>query len=333
MFAIPVNHISGYEIRDMEQAVAARPVAPCESEARIDICIPMYRHNPSELIRDLARQRSAANTTLTVYDDGSCDPALTQAVTAALAEYPGRAHLIGETTNLGRSQARNALIAAAESDWLLFLDSDMRIPGHDFLTLYRRAAAQQRHPCCIVGGFGVDPDSVTPGNRLHALQSIRSECVDAADRNRDPGRYVFTSNIFLHRKLYAEVPFDSRFNGWGWEDVEWGLRLAQAFPVLHIENRAMHLGLDEDVTLLNKYENSAQNFMRMLESHPDSVKRMPVYRMANHLTHLPALRALIWATRRAALSHNRTIPNRVRLLALKLFRVSVYARALNAASS
>lgn len=317
----------------MQQILNADTSALCKAGMQIDICIPMYRQDPSELIRDLAGQPTAENTTLTVYDDGSCDPVLTRAVTAALAEYPGRGRLIGQSENRGRAQARNALIEAAAADWLLFLDSDMRVSGQDFLLKYRDAAAHQGRPCCIVGGFGVDMGSVTRANRLHAMQSIRSECVDAAARNLDPGRYVFTSNIFLHRKLYADVPFDGAFTGWGWEDVEWGLRLAETFPVLHIENRALHLGLDEDIALLHKYENSAQNFMRMLERHPDSVKRMPVYRMASRLTYLPALRALTWAMRRAALSQSMTIPGQVRLLALKLFRVSVYAQALNAANA
>lgn len=292
----------------------------------IDICIPIYRHDPSILIRQLSRQHGAADCRLHIYDDGSEDPQLTLAISDALAGFPGQTLLTTATVNHGRAAARNALIAAATSDWLLFLDGDMQIDGQDFLTNYAHAARDQAKPCTIVGGFGIDLSTVTRATMLHALQSRKSECLTALMRNSDPGRFVFSSNIFLHREIIEKVQFNPKFHGWGWEDVDWGLSVARQFPVIHIDNAAIHLGLDEDAALLRKYEMSGPNFLLMLEDHPESVRRMPIYRYARLASYLPLLGMLTRATRRAATAIH--LPTHFRLLALKMFRVSVYAQVL-----
>ena len=296
----------------------------------VEICIPIYCHDPTVLIQSLARQHFAAETALRIYDDGSADPDLTARIQSALAQYPGPTTLMTAGENLGRAKARNALISAAQADWLLLLDGDMEVTGEHFLQAYREAALLQGEPCCIVGGFGVDMRKATPTTLLHALQSRRSECLDAITRNRDPGRYVFTSNIFLHRRIFAEVPFNGQFRGWGWEDVEWGPSVQRRFPGFPIANAGSHLGLDEDRALLRKYEHSGQNFLLMLEEHPESVRRMPVYRIARTFSHVPWLGALTWASRRAVLSGRHVLPAYLRLCALKLFRATIYAQALHA---
>lgn len=301
-----------------------------DANRMVDICIPVFRDDPCELIRQLSRQIQADRTVLHIYDDGSCDPALTGRISAALADYPGRADLMTIPVNLGRAAARNALIQAAQGDWLLFLDGDMRIDGADFVLAYLDAAARQNRPSCIVGGFALDFKQVRPATRLHALQAARSECLDAAMRNSDPGRFVFASNVFLHREIIESIQFNSSYRGWGWEDVDWGLNIARRYPVLHIDNPAVHLGLDDDLTLLRKYAESGPNFMLMLRDHPEDVRRMPLYRYASLSSHLPFLGAMTWSMRQMVIRGRSVLPARLRLLALKLFRVSIYARAIEA---
>lgn len=296
----------------------------------VAICIPVFHDDPSSLIAQLSRQRGAEQATLLVYDDGSADPDLTARITAALEGFPGHKRLITAERNLGRAAARNALILEAKADWLLFLDGDMRLDHDGFLMSYMEAATLQPGPCCIVGGFGVDGTIVTETTRLHALHSQNSECLNADARRRDPGRFVFTANIFVHRQIALNAPFNDRFRGWGWEDVDWGLGVVSAWPVVHIDNPAIHLGLDEDAVLLRKYEGSGPNFVLMLKTHPESVRRMPLFRIASRVAHLPFLGGLTWASRRAVLMRHPALPLRLRLVALKVFRVSIYAQCLNA---
>lgn len=308
-----------------EMKIARRP----RRASDIDICIPVYKTDPTPLILQLAQQNGAERAALRIYDDGSGDPELIRTIRQALARFPGRTTLIEGFENRGRSVARNALLSVAESDWLLLLDCDMRLPDAGFLDVYRAAVEGQPGPCCIVGGFQIDPQSITSATRLHALQSMMSDCLPAQVRSVDPGRYVFTSNIFMHRTIAESVRFDEGFAGWGWEDVDWGLRIVTRYPVHHIDNPAVHVGLDTTSSILRKYMESVQNFLRMLESHPEAVARMPVYRWASQFSRLPGCGVLVFVARGCA--NAGVVPPRVRLLALKVYRAGLYGSEMHRA--
>ncbi len=309
-----------------EMKIARRP----QRTSDIDICIPVYKTDPTPLILQLAGQNGAGRAALRVYDDGSGDPDLIHRIRQALARFPGRTTLTEGFENKGRSVARNALLSAAESNWLLLLDCDMRLPDDGFLDAYRAVAMGQAGPCCIVGGFQIDPESVTRETRLHALQSMLSDCLPAQVRSTDPGRYVYTSNIFMHRTIAESVRFDEGYSGWGWEDVDWGLRIVSQYPVHHIDNPAVHMGLDTTPSILRKYVESVQNFRRMLESHPDTVARMPIYQWAHQFARLPGCGALIFMARSCA--NAAILPPRLRLVALKVYRAGLYGSELHRAS-
>ena len=122
------------------------------------------------------------------------------------------------------------------------------------------------------------------------------------------------------------VPFDDGFKGWGWEDVDWGLNVAKTYPVRHIDNTATHLGLDDTDTLLRKFGNSAQNFARLAQRHPDAVKSMQLYRIARKFRNLPARRFLQGLARFGARSA--TLPDGLRLACLKTYRALAYSREI-----
>ncbi|MEO1641807.1 MAG: glycosyltransferase family A protein [Pseudomonadota bacterium] len=295
-------------------------------EAALSICVPAFKDSADALLASLVRLEGAEQCTLLIFDDGSGDVELTRVLARQILRFPGPTRLITAPKNAGRSHARNRLIALAETDWILFLDADMRPDEEDFLTRYLEAAAGADAPALIPGGFSLKYAHPTDETRLHAAQSLASECVTADVRAKEPGRYVFTSNILVHRDILEAVQFDDAFQGWGWEDVDWGLRVAADYPVKHIDNSATHLGLDSDEALMAKYGGSAANFALALERHPEALKRTPLYKVARTLSHLPGrglLKALAgWMARR------RVLPLKLRLFVLKLYRAAAYAEAL-----
>ncbi len=301
---------------------------PAKAGRRFDICVPVYCYDATPLISALAQLDDAAHIGLCVYDDGSNDPALTEALRAALADYPGPTSLISAPENRGRSAARNALIDAAVAEWLLFLDADMLPDAPDFITRYEKAIATAAGPALIVGGFSLKQVSPDAATRLHAAQSASAECLPAAIRTKRPGAFVFTSNLLVHRDILSKFEFCPEFAGWGWEDVDWGLRVGREFPIIHIDNSATHLGLDTETVLLRKYGSSTGNFARVVARHPEAVKVMPVYRAARALKRLPARGAVIGAARWAASPAGRFLPLAVRLYALKIYRAALYASVL-----
>ena len=292
----------------------------------ISICIPTWRDGADALLCSLTRLPGAERCTLSVFDDGSQDPALTRHLTRQIMRFPGPARLICAPQNAGRSHARNRLFELADTDWILFLDADMQPDDTDFLTRYLAIIEAQAAPALVAGGFSLEHAHPTAQTRLHAAQSLASECVPAEARAQAPGRYVFSSNILVHRDVLAAVSFDPAFTGWGWEDVDWGLRVAAAFPVTHIDNCATHLGLDPDAALIEKYASSADNFYKLVKRHPEEMQATPLYRAAKRLSSLWGLGLLRSVSRHLALMQR--LPIKVRLFALKLFRASVYGARL-----
>lgn len=294
-----------------------------DGQALISICVPTYMDSADALLASLVRLDGAEQCTLLVFDDGSGQAELTRLLAAQILRYPGPARLITAPANRGRAHARNRLTALAETDWTLFLDADMRPDDADFLKRYLDAAEGCDGPALIAGGFSLKHAVPTAETRLHAAQAAASECLPAQVRAKAPGRYVFTSNILVHNEILDTVTFDDEFRGWGWEDVDWGLRVAAEHPVHHVDNPATHLGLDRDTALMDKYARSGANFSRALARHPAALKATPLYRAARLVSRLPARRAIAALARRTA--RTRALPLKLRLFGLKLYRAAIYA--------
>lgn len=291
----------------------------------LSILVPTYRDDIEPLITALCACKGAEQTHLIVFDDGSGDDARIEMIEALISEFPGRSELIASQTNLGRAEARNRLLEAATTDWVVLLDADMVPNDRDFLAQYIKLTDTLGRPTLVCGGSSTLQVAKSAATALHLAQSEVSECLDAAIRSKDPGRYVFTSNILVHRTIFTRVTLDPGYVGWGWEDVDWGLSILHHFPILHINNTASHLGLLTDKGILEKYQASGANFARLAHRHPDRVADMPLYRAARLLKFAGVFRApLIYAARR--LTESKAMPIRARLLSLKLFRALIYSR-------
>ena len=299
---------------------------PETSNIRFSILVPVYRDDAARLVRALAACDGASETELIVYDDGSQHLELTEGLTSAILDYPGPAKLLQSEINIGRSIGRNRLFAESRQSWVLMLDADMSPPCAEFLRHWLTAVEDRPAPRAIFGGFILPETTDARAFGLHRAQSEASECLCADDRSMSPGKYVFTSNLMVHRDVLDAIAFDDGFKGWGWEDVDWGLRVAARFEVEHIDNPAIHLGLDTDQALIEKYARSAENFRRLAIRHPDTVKDFPVFKAAKALGRLPGHSLL--KTVGFALAQFKSAPLRLRLGGLKVGRAAVYADAL-----
>lgn len=310
---------------DLQDGAGEQRIDFGDGTARLSLLVPSFFDRPARMIEALSAGRGAEQTHLILFDDGSRRDL--SAETQALKAWPGPASLVVSSTNLGRAQARNRLLAHAGTDWLLLLDADMLPDCGDFLQRYLTAIESADKPILVAGGFSLDPVEVQAETRLHAAQSLRSECLGAAERARQPGRYVFTSNILVHREILETVAFDEGYQGWGWEDVDWGLRVASRFPVLHIDNTATHPGLDTDAALMRKYAGSGANFARLAARHSEAITAMALWRATCLMRRLGPFGQLGGALA-GAFARNRALPMRLRLLGLKAWRAAIYARHL-----
>ncbi len=290
----------------------------------VSVLAPFFRDDPARLLAALGAQ-AIDGVELVVLDDGSGDAALAAAAARQITALALPARFIALAANEGRAKGRNRLAANARGRWLLFLDSDMLPDSPDFLKTWLDLVRRDE-PAVAFGGFSLDQAPATRDNALHRAISGRSDCVDLATRTRTPEKYVFTSNLLVRRDVFESEAFDEGFTGWGWEDVEWAMRVSRKHAILHVDNTATHLGLDRAGVIAAKYEQSAANFARVVASHHDIVSAYPSYRAARILRRVP-LRGL-WRPMVKLTALADPLPLSLRAFAMRLYRAALYAEAV-----
>jgi glycosyltransferase involved in cell wall biosynthesis len=291
--------------------------------AELSVLIPFKGDDPTPLLQALGREACAAE--IVILDDGSDDPALAARVEAAIAAMPLPARFVRLERNQGRSKGRNRLVSHARAGRFLFLDSDMLPDDPRFLAAWLELIAQDDPPVAF-GGFSLKQVPRRADQALHRAMATHSDCLDAEVRRQNPAKHVFTSNLLVRRDVFETEAFDEGFAGWGWEDVEWGMRVAHRWPILHIDNTATHLGLDTATTIAAKYEQSAANFARVIAAHPAVVATYPSYRAAK-LLKLAPLRGL-WRPLLKLYALTEAAPLASRAFAMRLYRAALYAEAI-----
>ena len=307
----------------MSVVITVDNAAWVDAGPELSVLIPFMRDDPTALLRALDGAEGAAE--VVVLDDGTGDEALATAVEQTVLAMARPARFIRLPANEGRSKGRNRLAAAARARHLLFLDSDMLPDSADFLGRWLELIDDE-DPAVAFGGFSLDQ---TPRRREHALHramALKSDCLDAAQRSLAPEKHVFTSNLLVRRDVFDAEAFDEGFAGWGWEDVEWAMRVARKHPIRHVNNTATHLGLDTAGDQARKYEQSAANFARVVAAHAEVVSRYPSYRAAKALKRVPARR--LWRPALKALALADAAPVGARAFAMRLYRAALYAETI-----
>ena len=297
-------------------------VGPECARIRLSVLTPFYRDDPSPLLEKL--HNAPDGVELVLLDDGSSAPALLANVVGAASRTGAPARILSWDNNQGRAAARNALIEAAQGEYVLFLDADMAPDAPNFLARWLDIIDAQA-PQIAFGGLSVKHATRARETALHYNMFAHSDCHDAARRAGAPAQSTASANLLVRRELLAAVPFDSGFTGWGFEDTEGALRAAAHAPIVHVDNPATHTGLDSVDTLLRKSAEAGPNFARLLARHPQA-ERFAAARTARVLRHTPARRSL--RSMCAAIARGERAPLPLRRMALKLYRAAHFAEHL-----
>jgi glycosyltransferase involved in cell wall biosynthesis len=293
------------------------------AQPRFSVLIPVFRDDPVRLLAALGREETDAEIVL--LDDGSGDDALAARIAEAVQALRLPARFVRLAVNEGRSKGRNRLVRHARADAFLFLDSDMLPDRGDFLRAWA-ALATEGGPAVAFGGFSLDQTPITREHALHRAMALKTDCTPVAKRVLMPEKHVFTCNLLVRRTVFDTVAFDEGFTGWGWEDVEWAMRVVRRWPITHVDNPASHLGLDPALVMARKYEQSAANYARVVDIHRETISRYPSYRVARVLRRVP-LRGL-WRPALKSIALADFAPMSLRQMAMRLYRTGLYAETI-----
>lgn len=294
---------------------------------KISIVSPFLNDDPSGFILSLINDPLAAEVELILVDDGSQNFELIQKLKQIIDTWPGTASLISFGKNQGRAKARNRGIAAANGEYILFIDADMVPTNENYLQHYfdilgRRAAA------IIFGGFTTKGADINHDTILHHSLSERGDCRPLNERKIRGAYAVASNNLLVRRELMLCCGFDNDFSGWGWEDTEWALRaVALGYGLVHTENLATHLGLDTSATMLGKYRAAAANLKILVSKHPDA-ERFASVRIARLIGKVPVHRLFRPIAEFVVMDKVKIFPVLLRHLAIKYWRASWAADAL-----
>ncbi|NES84321.1 MAG: glycosyltransferase [Moorea sp. SIO2B7] len=186
------------------------------------IVIPTYNRKPilEKCLRALENQKLRDSKIngyeVIVVDDGSTDGTL-EWLTANSEQFP---HVRALSQNhQGAAAARNLGIKEAKADIIIFIDSDL-VVTENFL---------QSHADALEEG-----EKKLGSDRLFTYGWVINTCnfdnpTSEAYKITDfSAAYFATGNVAIYRKWLEEAGmFDTRFQLYGWEDLELGVRLKQ----------------------------------------------------------------------------------------------------------
>lgn len=290
----------------------------------LSVLVPFYRDDPRALAAALNPLIGVRrDVEIVLLDDGCPDLALNEAVGRTIRALSAPARLLSAEQNIGRSAGRNLLARQARGRWLLYLDADME-PGNDaFIETYLKRIELDDFDAAF-GGYETD-EPRDERYRLHAVLARTSDQKDAAARALIGPTAFCSSNLLVRASIMRGVPFDTGFTGWGFEDVDWAVRAARTYTLIHFDNPARHDGLQTCESLLQKFADGGVNYARLLHKHPH-LAMLPGARAARTLGAIPFQRMLrgLWA----GLANSQAAPVRLRTAAIKLWRASWAAEAI-----
>jgi glycosyltransferase involved in cell wall biosynthesis len=153
-------------------------------------------------LRSLAAQVGAPAIETIVVDNGSSD------ATREVAAAHGAVYAFEAAPN--RARARNAGVAIASGEIVLFVDDDVVLPPF-FVAAHARAHAAQTFPHVVTG-----PIINVPSADHRPVPSFGNAS----------NAFFCTCNASLPRNTFQSVGgFDESFDKYGWEDTELGTRL------------------------------------------------------------------------------------------------------------
>jgi glycosyltransferase involved in cell wall biosynthesis len=190
--------------------------------ASVSVLVPSYggEDRLPVLLAALAEQEVKRAWEVIVVLDGTPDESR-GTVSRFLDDLPLTVIELAE--NRGRSGALNAGFEASSCDVLLRCDDDLVPPRH-----FVEGHARHHDGTSSVGvvGFCRNVFPACVYGRAYGIEADERHWHEALARPADQRWLHWATNCSVRRDVWERVgPYDTRYCGWGWEDIDWGYRL------------------------------------------------------------------------------------------------------------
>ncbi|MDR2962888.1 MAG: glycosyltransferase [Bacteroidales bacterium] len=263
----------------------------------LSICIATYNYDVRELVREVHKQcrKAAVPFEILVADDHS--ELHVHERNQSCAATPQVLYW-RESENRGRAAIRNILARRAQFSYLLFLDCDAQITSPHFIKDY--VAAAHKH-CVICGGVDYQKKAPERAKFLRWNYGVQREKISAEVRTKT-GKGLTLFNLLIDRELFLRIRLNEIIREYGYEDtlLEYTLKQQKAH-IIHINNAAIHAGLDTNAVFLHKIEESLRTvtlLVRNADIERDFLRSITIYRtyMLCKKIHVVTLLKLIFRT-------------------------------------
>ncbi|WP_066631963.1 glycosyltransferase family 2 protein [Labilibacter marinus] len=227
----------------------------------LSICIPVYNYDVTTLVGKLCAQLKdiSQKAEIIVMDDGSSND---YKLINKTIKNDYKVNYIELKENVGRSAIRNLLAKRSIFNYILFLDCDSDIKPN-FVKTYMNNIDKGSEVIC--GGTLHPNICPSPNKTLRWKSGTMRE--DRSVSVRERNKYTsFTSNNFVVKtEVFYQYSFNENITKYGHEDTLFGIELdINSVKIKHIDNPAIHIGIDSNIEYLNKTEQAIENLVQIL---------------------------------------------------------------------
>jgi glycosyltransferase involved in cell wall biosynthesis len=198
--------------------------------------------------------------------------------------------VIKNEQNVGNCGSRNRGISEAVGEYIIVVDADCMF-NSDFLNIHY--SKYLLGDCdVVIGPINIETNGRPPLSVLSEFEAdvrkAREESQPQDEVNLDSFINCITRNFSISRKFleanFKEPLFDEDFSysrspdsGFGWEDVEMGVRVYLSGGRIKYDSRAVsiHVSHDSSSNESEKPVRSLKNFRRLVQKHPDISRLSP----------------------------------------------------------
>jgi hypothetical protein len=219
----------------------------------ISILIPCYNYNAYDLVSRLEKE---CLTLGIVFEIISID----DASFSTLNEVNQKINMLTNCKffeskkNIGRVANRQLLSQKAQYKWLLYIDVDVKPLNDNFIKVYVNEIKKEFE--VVFGGFNYKN---IESNNLRYLFGKSREDVQSVIRNKNPYKYIISSNFLVKKVIFDKINKNININGYGMDYFFGALLKENLVSINHIDNEVTHYGLDDNSKFLAKTKEALEN--------------------------------------------------------------------------